>query len=105
MSLGLSNSVGGFFQCYPISCSMARSLVQETTRGKTQARHALGDAVTGTKTIRRRALAGDSGLTCRLGSDRLLGYSRALFLLIIILKIGSLFEKLPKVTHKHPYPL
>ncbi|XP_046895446.1 solute carrier family 26 member 6-like [Hypomesus transpacificus] len=64
LSLGLSNSVGGFFQCYPISCSMARSLVQETTGGKTQ----------------------------------VAGIFSCAFLLIIILKIGSLFEKLPKAV-------
>ncbi|KAF7644677.1 hypothetical protein LDENG_00217690 [Lucifuga dentata] len=36
MALGLSNSVGGVFQCFAISCSMSRSMVQESTGGKTQ---------------------------------------------------------------------
>ncbi|XP_021113649.1 solute carrier family 26 member 6 isoform X2 [Heterocephalus glaber] len=36
VALGLSNFVGGFFQCFPVSCSMSRSLVQETTGGNTQ---------------------------------------------------------------------
>uniref|UniRef100_A0A8D3E0R3 SLC26A/SulP transporter domain-containing protein n=1 Tax=Scophthalmus maximus TaxID=52904 RepID=A0A8D3E0R3_SCOMX len=36
IALGLSNSFGGIFQCFAISCSMSRSMVQESTGGKTQ---------------------------------------------------------------------
>uniref|UniRef100_G1K940 Solute carrier family 26 member 6 n=1 Tax=Anolis carolinensis TaxID=28377 RepID=G1K940_ANOCA len=36
IALGLSNFVGGFFQCYSIGCSMSRSLVQESTGGHSQ---------------------------------------------------------------------
>lgn len=36
MALGLSNLVGGIFQCFPVSCSMSRSLVQEGAGGNTQ---------------------------------------------------------------------
>ncbi|XP_007888433.1 solute carrier family 26 member 6 isoform X4 [Callorhinchus milii] len=36
IALGLSNFVGGFFQCFGVSCSMSRSLVQESTGGQTQ---------------------------------------------------------------------
>uniref|UniRef100_A0A8C5G005 Solute carrier family 26 member 6-like n=1 Tax=Gouania willdenowi TaxID=441366 RepID=A0A8C5G005_GOUWI len=36
VALGLSNSFGGIFQCFAISCSMSRTLVQESTGGKTQ---------------------------------------------------------------------
>uniref|UniRef100_A0A674PM04 Solute carrier family 26 member 6 n=1 Tax=Takifugu rubripes TaxID=31033 RepID=A0A674PM04_TAKRU len=36
IALGLSNSIGGFFQCFAISCSMSRTMVQESTGGKTQ---------------------------------------------------------------------
>ncbi|XP_045386255.1 solute carrier family 26 member 6 isoform X2 [Lemur catta] len=36
VALGLSNLVGGIFQCFPVSCSMSRSLVQESTGGNTQ---------------------------------------------------------------------
>lgn len=36
MALGLSNLIGSFFQCFPVSCSMSRSLVQEGTGGNTQ---------------------------------------------------------------------
>uniref|UniRef100_A0A671XPQ9 Solute carrier family 26 member 6, like 1 n=1 Tax=Sparus aurata TaxID=8175 RepID=A0A671XPQ9_SPAAU len=36
VALGLSNTVGGFFQCYSVCPSMSRSLIQETTGGKTQ---------------------------------------------------------------------
>ncbi|XP_020854654.1 solute carrier family 26 member 6 isoform X2 [Phascolarctos cinereus] len=36
IALGLSNFFGSFFQCFPISCSMSRSLVQEGSGGNTQ---------------------------------------------------------------------
>ncbi|XP_054465699.1 solute carrier family 26 member 6-like [Anoplopoma fimbria] len=36
VALGLSNTVGGFFQCYAVTSSLSRSLVQESTGGKTQ---------------------------------------------------------------------
>ncbi|CAK6435928.1 unnamed protein product [Pipistrellus nathusii] len=36
VALGLSNLVGGIFQCFPVSCSMSRSLVQESAGGNTQ---------------------------------------------------------------------
>ncbi|XP_041654924.1 solute carrier family 26 member 6 isoform X2 [Cheilinus undulatus] len=45
IALGLSNSIGGFFQCIPISCSMSRSMVQESTGGKTQVAGALSAVV------------------------------------------------------------
>lgn len=38
MALGLSNTFGGFFQCFSVCSSMSRSLIQESTGGKTQAR-------------------------------------------------------------------
>ncbi|XP_013990168.1 solute carrier family 26 member 6 [Salmo salar] len=36
VALGLSNTVGGFFQCYSVTSSMSRSLIQESTGGRTQ---------------------------------------------------------------------
>ncbi|XP_039084047.1 solute carrier family 26 member 6 isoform X1 [Hyaena hyaena] len=36
VALGLSNLIGGIFQCFPVSCSMSRSLVQEGAGGNTQ---------------------------------------------------------------------
>ncbi|XP_047454227.1 solute carrier family 26 member 6 [Mugil cephalus] len=45
IALGLSNSVGGLFQCFAVSCSMSRSLVQESTGGKTQVAGALSALV------------------------------------------------------------
>nr|XP_025953431.1 prestin isoform X3 [Dromaius novaehollandiae] len=36
IALGICNSVGSFFQSFPVTCSMSRSLVQESTGGKTQ---------------------------------------------------------------------
>ncbi|XP_032421298.1 LOW QUALITY PROTEIN: solute carrier family 26 member 6 [Xiphophorus hellerii] len=45
IALGLSNSIGGIFQCFAISCSMSRSLVQESTGGKTQVAGAVSAVV------------------------------------------------------------
>ncbi|NXQ15676.1 S26A5 protein, partial [Peucedramus taeniatus] len=41
IALGICNSVGSFFQTISITCSMSRSLVQESTGGKTQIAGAL----------------------------------------------------------------
>ncbi|KAI3357653.1 hypothetical protein L3Q82_016074, partial [Scortum barcoo] len=64
VALGLSNAVGSFFQCYSVTSSMSRSLVQESTGGKTQ----------------------------------VAGLVSSIIVLITILKIGSLFEDLPKAV-------
>uniref|UniRef100_A0A8C3JF80 Solute carrier family 26 member 5 n=1 Tax=Calidris pygmaea TaxID=425635 RepID=A0A8C3JF80_9CHAR len=41
IALGICNFVGSFFQSFSITCSMSRSLVQESTGGKTQIAGAL----------------------------------------------------------------
>uniref|UniRef100_A0A8C3WY88 Solute carrier family 26 member 6 n=1 Tax=Catagonus wagneri TaxID=51154 RepID=A0A8C3WY88_9CETA len=64
VALGLSNFIGGIFQCFPVSCSMSRSLVQEGTGGNTQVAGAIS----------------------------------SLFILIIIIKLGELFQDLPKAV-------
>ncbi|MEQ2280889.1 hypothetical protein AMECASPLE_024828, partial [Ameca splendens] len=45
LALGLSNSIGGLFQCFAVSCSMSRSMVQESTGGKTQVAGAISAVV------------------------------------------------------------
>ncbi|KAL3974204.1 dopachrome tautomerase [Sarotherodon galilaeus] len=45
IALGLSNSIGGIFQCFTVSCSMSRTMVQESTGGKTQVAGALSAVV------------------------------------------------------------
>ncbi|XP_062248254.1 solute carrier family 26 member 6 [Platichthys flesus] len=45
IALGLSNSIGGMFQCITVSCSMSRSMVQESTGGKSQVAGALSAIV------------------------------------------------------------
>uniref|UniRef100_A0AAR2KL92 STAS domain-containing protein n=1 Tax=Pygocentrus nattereri TaxID=42514 RepID=A0AAR2KL92_PYGNA len=45
IALGLCNSVGGMFQCFAISCSMSRTMVQISTGGKTQIAGALSAVV------------------------------------------------------------
>ncbi|KAK3566486.1 hypothetical protein QTP86_034064 [Hemibagrus guttatus] len=64
IAFGLSNSIGAVFQCFAISCSMSRTMVQISTGGKTQVAGALS----------------------------------ALVMLVILLKIGELFEELPKAV-------
>ncbi|KAM9855243.1 solute carrier family 26 member 6-like [Aulostomus maculatus] len=64
VALGLSNSVGGCFQCYSVTSSLSRSLVQESTGGRTQ----------------------------------VAGVISSIIVLIAVLKIGSLFEDLPKAV-------
>ncbi|XP_061592713.1 solute carrier family 26 member 6 isoform X2 [Cololabis saira] len=45
IALGLSNAIGGIFQCFAISCSMSRTMVQVSTGGKTQVAGALSAVV------------------------------------------------------------
>ncbi|XP_059185616.1 solute carrier family 26 member 6, like [Centropristis striata] len=64
VALGLSNAAGGFFQCFSVCSSMSRSLIQETTGGKTQ----------------------------------MAGAASAVIVLVTILKLGPLFQELPKAV-------
>ncbi|KAK1901820.1 Solute carrier family 26 member 6 [Dissostichus eleginoides] len=64
VALGLSNAVGGFFQCFSVCSSMSRSLIQETTGGKTQ----------------------------------MAAVASSLIVLLTILKLGPLFQELPKAV-------
>uniref|UniRef100_A0AAY4AAT5 STAS domain-containing protein n=1 Tax=Denticeps clupeoides TaxID=299321 RepID=A0AAY4AAT5_9TELE len=66
VALGLSNMVGGFFQCFSVCSSMSRSLVQDSTGGKTQVSMA--------------------------------GVSAAVIVLVTVLKLGPLFQQLPKAV-------
>ncbi|XP_072305475.1 solute carrier family 26 member 6-like [Eucyclogobius newberryi] len=45
IALGLSNTVGGIFQCFAISCSMSRTMVQVSTGGRSQVAGALSAVV------------------------------------------------------------
>ncbi|XP_073707624.1 solute carrier family 26 member 6, like 1 [Garra rufa] len=64
VALGLSNTVGGFFQCFSVCSSMSRSLIQESTGGKTQ----------------------------------IAGVVSGVIVLVTVLKLGSLFQELPKAV-------
>ncbi|XP_047231570.1 solute carrier family 26 member 6 isoform X2 [Girardinichthys multiradiatus] len=64
VAAGLCNAIGGLFQCYAVTASLSRSLVQESTGGKTQ----------------------------------VAGLVSSVIVLITVLKIGSLFEDLPKAV-------
>ncbi|XP_063998593.1 prestin isoform X2 [Pogoniulus pusillus] len=45
IALGICNFVGSFFQSFSVTCSMSRSLVQESTGGKTQIAGALSSVM------------------------------------------------------------
>ncbi|KAI5109251.1 solute carrier family 26, member 6, partial [Silurus meridionalis] len=64
VALGLSNTVGGFFQSFSVCASMSRSIIQETTGGRTQ----------------------------------MAGVFAAVIVLVTTLKLGTLFQQLPKAV-------
>ncbi|KAK2851498.1 hypothetical protein Q5P01_007774 [Channa striata] len=64
LAVGIGNVFGGFFQCYAVTASLSRSLVQESTGGNTQ----------------------------------VVGIISSIIMLIAILKVGSLFQDLPKAA-------
>ncbi|KAJ4934256.1 hypothetical protein JOQ06_007056, partial [Pogonophryne albipinna] len=64
LALGLCNTVGAMFQCFAVSCSFSRSMVQDSIGVQTQ----------------------------------MAGLVSALLILTILLKIGHLFEQLPKAV-------
>uniref|UniRef100_A0A8D3AF27 Solute carrier family 26 member 6 n=1 Tax=Scophthalmus maximus TaxID=52904 RepID=A0A8D3AF27_SCOMX len=64
LALGLSNTIGGMFQCFAVSCSFSRSMIQDSIGVKSQ----------------------------------MAGLVSALMILTILLKIGHLFEQLPKAV-------
>ncbi|XP_053705531.1 solute carrier family 26 member 6 isoform X1 [Synchiropus splendidus] len=64
LALGLCNAVGGMLNCFAVSCSFSRSMVQESIGVKSQ----------------------------------MAGLVSALMILTILLRIGHLFEQLPKAV-------
>ncbi|XP_066527028.1 solute carrier family 26 member 6 [Hoplias malabaricus] len=59
VALGLSNAIGGFFQCYPVTSSLSRSLVQESTGGKTQVAGLASSVIVLITVLKLGALFGD----------------------------------------------
>lgn len=105
IALGLCNFLGGFFQCFAISCSMSRSLVQESTGGNSQV--GLGSAASLSRAeagAGSTVSSGGSPLASRSPSAQVAGVIASLVILVTILKIGELFRDLPKV-HPVPQPL
>lgn len=88
VALGLSNTVGGFFQCYSVTSSLSRSLVQESTGGKTQVNTHRSVGTSGPKHL----------MLTREPSSQVAGVISSIIVLITVLKLGPLFEDLPKVT-------
>lgn len=104
IALGLCNFLGGFFQCFAISCSMSRSLVQESTGGNSQV--GLGSAAFLCGAEPGEGSTGSSGGSLLIShslSAQVAGVIASLVILVTILKIGELFRDLPKV-HLVPQP-
>ncbi|XP_036448092.1 solute carrier family 26 member 6 [Colossoma macropomum] len=59
VAVGISNAVGGFFQCYPVTSSLSRSLVQESTGGKTQVAGAVSAVIVLITVLKVGSLFGD----------------------------------------------
>uniref|UniRef100_A0A2K6R3Z3 Solute carrier family 26 member 6 n=1 Tax=Rhinopithecus roxellana TaxID=61622 RepID=A0A2K6R3Z3_RHIRO len=92
VALGLSNLIGGIFQCFPVSCSMSRSLVQESTGGNSQVGFGCGHGC-------GHALPGEGGLApAHPLPQQVAGAISSLFILLIIIKLGELFRDLPKAV-------
>lgn len=105
VALGLSNLIGGIFQCFPVSCSMSRSLVQESAGGNTQVGFGRGWASVHAHTHHFGwAIPPRSSLHPYFPTPpQVAGAVSSLFILIIIVKLGELFRDLPKVSgHIHP---
>ncbi|TVK90561.1 Solute carrier family 26 member 6 [Bagarius yarrelli] len=82
VALGLSNTVGGFFQCFSVCASMSRSLIQETTGGRTQAK----------REQKTHTFSSFSSLST------MAGVAAAVVVLVTTLKLGPLFQQLPKAV-------
>lgn len=122
VALGLSNVAGGLFQCFSVTSSMSRSLIQESTGGRTQVRHILTISVlpwawfwslvmcmpTASQAINwfsNHLYMFHRHVCCLMctfesvgGCCQVAGAISALVVLIAVLKLGPLFEKLPKVS-------
>ncbi len=97
MALGLSNTVGGFFQCFSVCPSMSRSLIQESTGGKTQARqmHLY-------KLYECMHLYIYCMFVHHIALFQIAGVVSVVIVLVTVLKLGSLFQELPKVCVNKP---
>lgn len=103
--MGLCNFLGGFFQCFAISCSMSRSLVQESTGGNSQVGLGSAASLSGAEPGAGSTVSsGGSPLASCSPSAQVAGVIASLVILVTILKIGELFRDLPKV-HLVPQPL
>lgn len=100
MALGLSNLIGGIFRCFPVSCSMSRSLVQESTGGNTQVSFRCGRGCASVHNCFAWVTPPHprSPYLLLTPTPQVAGAISSLFILIIIVKLGELFQDLPKVS-------
>lgn len=91
IALGLCNIIGSFFQTFAITCSMSRSLVQESTGGKTQVPKdkISTSAHLSFKTARRSC--------CRVFVVQIAGLLSSIVVLLVVVAIGFVFQPLPQV--------
>uniref|UniRef100_A0A8C6SE93 Solute carrier family 26 member 6 n=1 Tax=Neogobius melanostomus TaxID=47308 RepID=A0A8C6SE93_9GOBI len=85
IAFGLSNTIGGIFQCFAISCSMSRSMVQVSTGGRTQVQYAAYSTFT-VLSVKICVLVVTFVLTVLLNPDIGLAASIAFSLLTVIFR-------------------
>lgn len=106
LALGLCNTVGGMFQCFAVSCSLSRSMVQDSLGVKTQVgydedeendENDEDDGDEDDATANPLSFLLSSILRPLCLCSQMAGLVSALMILTILLRIGHLFEQLPKV--------
>lgn len=89
IALGLCNFISSFFQTFAITCSMSRSLVQESTGGKTQVPSKIS-ASTWLRLQKRDRVAA-------VFIFQIAGLLSSIVVLLVIVAIGFVFQPLPQV--------
>lgn len=90
IALGLCNIISSFFQTFAITCSMSRSLVQESTGGKTQ--------------VPNNKISTSIQLSLKTWDKvvamfvvQIAGLLSSIVVLLVVVAIGFVFQPLPQV--------
>lgn len=94
IALGLCNFISSFFQTFAVTCSMSRSLVQESTGGKTQVPN---DKSLSTSAQTLFTKFNETKLFAALASQ-IAGLLSSIVVLLVVVAIGFVFESLPQVS-------
>ncbi|CAF93401.1 unnamed protein product, partial [Tetraodon nigroviridis] len=94
IALGLCNFISSFFQTFAVTCSMSRSLVQESTGGKTQVPNDKS-LCTSAQTLFTKF--NETKLFAALASQ-IAGLLSSIVVLLVVVAIGFVFESLPQTA-------